>query len=196
MTIRLIDVFSDVACKELTGVDIFTDIGRISNGHKINATESIRDFFGISEKKAVPITWLYIDDGLDYDFPSQKSEASFYDARAKNPKRTPEWRLYYHGNFIGTYASPGDLFVLAKKAVDREILGFIIRKNSSFYKSIIRILNLKIDNLPERPQFADRELLSREMSFVETQFLEAIGFFDFIPLEFGPLKKNAREIWK
>lgn len=170
-------IFSDIAYKKLARVDIY---GNNSNQHEITATGALRDFFNTDSRITLPITWFYFNDDRADDFPSESGIITYYDSRENHPTRT-EWRIYYQGDFLTENSEPDDLFVLVKISNSDDLFGLIFRNQSLFYNSIIRILNLDIDNLPTRTTILSDQNLQRELNYVETKIVEALGFDELIP---------------
>lgn len=83
--------FKGVAWKRLTAHEVDA---RVSNGHEFQGVNKLRDLLGPDGFKDRPTTYLvYLND----DGPAEaiKSLATWYDARANDPNRSAEWRLYY-----------------------------------------------------------------------------------------------------
>ena len=181
MVDQLNGVFRNVACKLLAGVDIYDPEDGISNGHEVTSTASFRHFFNSESVDEKPIKWFFFSDEYEDEFPSEENAFTFYDSRRKNTNRSAEWRFYYYGNFVGEYATAGDLFVLARLTSSGEIIGMIIKDGSSFFHGIIQLLNLRIDNLKKRSIYIPQQDLEKDLDFVEIQLLNALGLYDLIP---------------
>lgn len=97
---QLSKVFSCFAWKQLTAVEVDPNA---SNGHEFNSSPTLRRILGDCERKSnlgtgIPTRFVYLSDE-DEEFLQDEGVMSWYDSRAKNPKRT-EWRLYYTDNDI------------------------------------------------------------------------------------------------
>jgi len=122
---RIADYFEGVAAKYLSAVD--ADPSR-SNGHEIGGLPSAgaRAWLGTPAKGEVsrfPVQHAYISD--DQDAPVIcDSEVTWYDARSKQPKRSPEYRMYYEDSPVTMLFKPGDFFLLAKHRSGRLLMIF------------------------------------------------------------------------
>ena len=89
-------VFSAVAHKYLSGVDTLT--GR-SHQHEIGGLPKVgfKKYLG-EQKRSFPTTYAWLED--DEDPLIYEGQSTWYDARETNPKRRPEWRLYYDDNDV------------------------------------------------------------------------------------------------
>lgn len=135
---RLGDVFAAVACKPLAAVEI--DPGA-SNQHELNGARHLIDFFERSDLRTQPIQWLTLRD--DQDIESEDGSFSFYDARASNPNRAAEWRLYYAGTPFWR-AAVGDHIVMVRTR-DERILGLIIASGSTWEREVELLLGISLD---------------------------------------------------
>jgi len=162
-------VFSEVAVKELTTVDI---PGRGSNQHEINGTGPLRDFFKTDEKIKGPIKWHYFAD--DKEIAGEDGEFTFYDARLKSTDITgrTEWRGYYTGDFLSV-ASPGDILILAKTR-EGELHGLVFESGSNWLRSAAILL--KLHELSRRYQvLSEAELRGAELELTRQLILEELG---------------------
>ncbi len=166
---NLSDVFSEVAVKELTPVDI---PGRGSNQHEINGTAPLRDFFQTTEKIKGPIKWHYFGDDQEIAF--EDGEFTFYYARLKSADTTgrSEWRGYYTGDFL-SIANPDDILVLAKTR-EGELHGLIFEADSNCLRYAAILLNLpEISSLYQILSGVDLE--STELELTRQLILEELG---------------------
>jgi hypothetical protein len=173
---NLSDVFSEVAVKELTPVDI---PGRGSNQHEINGTGPLRDFFKTNEKIKGPIKWHYFAD--NHEIAGEDGEFTFYDARLRSSDITgrTEWRGYYTGDFLSV-ANPGDILVLAKTC-EGELHGLIFESGSNWLRSAAILLELP--ELSKRYQvLSEADLGSTELELTRQLILEELGIA--VPLSF------------
>jgi hypothetical protein len=166
---NLSDVFSEVAVKRLTRVDIPR---RGSNQHEINGTAPLRQFFKTTEKIKGPIRWHYFSDVQEII--DDDGQFTFYDSRLKSADVTgrSEWRGYYTGDFL-SIADPNDILVLAKTR-QGNLHGLIFQSGSNWLRSAAILLRL--------PEFSegyqvltDSELQHSELALTEQLILEELG---------------------
>ncbi|WP_424928545.1 type II restriction endonuclease [Amaricoccus tamworthensis] len=109
--------FDGIACKSLTSVD--TVQGK-SNQHEVGGRNAFNTLLGTDanrmrkENNGIPTRYVRITDDAE-DSLTVDSDVTWYDSRWKDPKRGPEWRLYYPTNEVTRVMREGDLFLLAKK---------------------------------------------------------------------------------
>lgn len=171
---NLSDVFSAVAYKQLVQVDLPGG----SNQHEINGISALRDFFETQERVSGDIRWHYFAD--DQEPLHEVSSFTFYDARAKSAARTgrSEWRFYYTGDFL-SYASVGDLLVLARSRED-QVFGLIFQKDSAWLRSA----NVLFDFGQVQGQFqlvSDAALNTQTIELVRQRILDELEIEIVIP---------------
>lgn len=86
---RLVDHFEGVGAKRLSATEA-TSAG-VSNGHELAASGPVLHMLGRSRQE-FQCRYLYFG---DVDYLEDSSIITLYDARENQPKRSPEWRLYY-----------------------------------------------------------------------------------------------------
>lgn len=103
--------FRGFAWKQLTPHEV--DPG-VSNGHEFQGVGRLRTILGTDEAERLPTTYVLLHDESD-DVEVLSAWSKWYDARAKNPTRSSEWRLYYpaEAGSIQSRMRAGDLMVLA-----------------------------------------------------------------------------------
>lgn len=112
----LADAFTHVAFKRLKAVE--ADATR-SNQHEFNASPALREMFGRDQPQRLATDFVWMpDDGAYLSLPG---ELTWYDARARHPRRS-EYRLYYRDNPVSALASEGDLLVIARRPDGRVLL--------------------------------------------------------------------------
>tara|TARA_Y100001001_G_scaffold164791_1_gene198906 strand:+ start:386 stop:1678 length:1293 start_codon:yes stop_codon:yes gene_type:complete len=109
------EIFEGAAAKYLSAVD--ADPSR-SNQHEIGGLPSVgfKNFLGTPGKSdgySFPALMAYLTDEEDAEL--CQDTVTWYDARWKNPKRSPEYRLYYKSNAVTELIQPTDFFLVAKK---------------------------------------------------------------------------------
>ena len=117
---QLRDHFRGVGAKRLSAVDAEP---RRSNQHEIGTTQAMRrEFLGEGPKRDFAAAYIWL--GRDQDAVTVHSWATYYDARENQPRRAPEWRLYYPSNAVTETMNEGDALFLALDTT--ETLYFII----------------------------------------------------------------------
>jgi hypothetical protein len=161
---KLADTFEAVAYKELVASDL---PNRRSHQHELTGVKSLTTIFGLGPKIQNRMKWVFFANGGEPA--TEDNDFTFYDARAKTTARTgrSEWRLYYHGNFLG-YAEIGDLLIVAK-TLRHGLVGMIFAKKSRAYKEAVSLFELG-------PSIAFKNLSSeyiesREWDAVDTRVL-------------------------
>lgn len=109
------EIFEGAAAKYLSAVD--ADPAR-SNQHEIGGLPSVgfKSYLGTPGKSdgyPFPALMAYLTDEEDAEL--CPDEVTWYDARWKNAKRSPEYRLYYKSNPVTELIQPTDFFLVAKK---------------------------------------------------------------------------------
>ena len=163
---QLRDYFAGVGVKRLSGVDAEP---KRSHQHEVGTTREMRNrFFGgtLTEKFHVVYVWL----GRDQDGISVSGEATHYDARAQDPKRSAEWRLYYSSNPVTDVMREGDTLFLAMD--QSRGLYFIVAPQGSTSE---RQLSWLFDLSPHGKTFVAPELTDREMDYAARFILDEIG---------------------
>lgn len=111
---RLTDVFSAAATKYLTAVDAEPSK---SNQHEIGGLPraGIGEVLGFPAngiKDYIPATMVFINETEEYPILCE-DVVTWYDSRFNDPKRGPEYRMYYKSNEVTESFREGDFFLLA-----------------------------------------------------------------------------------
>ncbi len=165
---QLRDHFAGVGVKRLTAVDADP---KKSNQHEVGTTHDMRDhFLGQEAKEEFPATYVWL--GQEQDGFTVEGTATHYDARENDPRRTPEWRLYYPGNPVTEAMREGDALFLAL-ANDRH-LWFVVAPGGSTSE---RQLSWLFDLQPEGQDFVSREVAGDgpQLDFAARFILDEIG---------------------
>ena len=109
------EIFEGAAAKYLSAVD--ADPAR-SNQHEIGGLPSVgfKSYLGTpgkSDRYHFPALMADIKDEEDVEL--CQDMVTWYDARWRNPKRPPEYRLYYKSNPVTDLIQPTDFLLVAKK---------------------------------------------------------------------------------
>jgi hypothetical protein len=112
--------FRGIAWKRLSPHEVDS---AVSHGHEFQGVQRLRTLLG-GENRRFSVTYMLLNDDSDA-IESIRSEAQWYDSRAKQRRRSAEWRLYYPaevwqiqgkmhaGDFmVMAVANSGDLVVL------------------------------------------------------------------------------------
>ena len=121
---QLRDFFSGVGAKRLTAVD--AEPAR-SNQHEVGTTRDMRDQFLGQAKETFAVTYVWL--GQEQDGFTVEGNATHYDARENQPRRRPEWRLYYPANPVTEAMREGDALFLA--LTNEHHLWFIVAPGGS-----------------------------------------------------------------
>jgi len=106
---HLSEYFEGVAVKTLSIVDATPSK---SHQHEIGTTADMRRFLG-AERCRFYVTYLWL--GGEQESVSEEGSATHYDTRENQPRRRPEWRLYYPSNPVTEIMSAGDTLFIAKR---------------------------------------------------------------------------------
>lgn len=116
MTKKINDYFDGVAAKYLSAVDV--DPG-VSNQHEFGGLPAagFSEYLGRpakGDKTKFDCLMVYFND--EDEAPTIIHDSvTWYDCRENQPKRSPEYRLYYKSNGVTTYLNEGDFFLIAKR---------------------------------------------------------------------------------
>lgn len=123
--------FEGIAIKRLSSVEV--DIQR-SNQHEFNGSRPLRNLLGNERLNDYPVTFVWL--GAENEGISEEGSVTWYDAREKNPTRSPEWRLYFKNNIVIEFAQEGDLLIVAKRP-NRQIYLFVVKADSTFENQLL-----------------------------------------------------------
>lgn len=117
------DLFEGATAKYLSAVDVDPDR---SNQHEIGGLVKVgfREYLGVCNagvRKKFPATFVYVTDE-DSELTLSTGNVTWYDARDGDPKRGPEYRLYYPDNRSTELAEEGDVLLIAKARDNRLLL--------------------------------------------------------------------------
>lgn len=167
----LADHFIGVGVKRLSGTEVDP---AVSNGHEFQGTRLLQDFLGLPDaKESIPARYIWL---TDEEAPEAlDSTATWYDARANQPKRKPEPRLLYTAEAepIVYRARDGDsLFVCLTR--ERRLLFLICRSGSDIERQLLWLFGLQ----PPETGFSHAGFEGEaggQLSFAARQVLDAIG---------------------
>lgn len=163
---QLRDFFAGVSVKRLSAVDAEP---KKSNQHEVNTTRDMRDnFLGDTQREEFRVSYVWM--GHDQDGFSVPGTATHYDARAGNPDRRPEWRLYYRANPVTDAMRQGDTLFLAMD--HSRCLYFVVAPHGSTSEQQLSWL---FDLSPSDRGFLVPELADRELDYATRFILDEIG---------------------
>ena len=165
---RLRDCFAGVGVKRLSAVD--AERAR-SNQHEVGTTrEMVAQFLGKFRRQDNPTVYVWL--GGEQDGLTVKGTATHYDTRERQPRRKPEWRLYYQSNPVTEVMGEGDSLFLAMN--DAGLLYFIVAPGGSTSE---RQLSWLFDLHPGSEGFVSKEFADDgpELDFAAHYILDELG---------------------
>ena len=115
-----------------------------SNQHEFQATRLVRTFLGeTGDRRSIPTRFIYLDDEAEPLVAD--SRVTYYDARANQPTRSAEYRLYYPDNEVTAAAAAGDIFVFAALRTGSAVAA-IARNGSTYASQILWLFDISLDN--------------------------------------------------
>lgn len=163
-------VFRGVAWKRLSAHEVDADV---SHGHEFQGVHGLRALLG-SEDRRFMVTYMILNDETD-NIESIRSEAKWYDSRANQTHRAPEWRLYYPADVwqIQGKMTAGDLIVMTITKADELVV--MLAPAGSTREAQLRLLFSIHD--PETGYLTVRRLeRSEAVGFAAASILEELGF--------------------
>ena len=149
---RLVDHLLGVGAKRISATEAYSS--GVSNGHELSAGRPVVQMLG-SARADFRCDYLYLTDDLDVEgFLAVTSRITLYDAREKQPDRSPEWRLYYPvGCAPMESMEPGDYCWIARR-VNGDVLVVVARDGSAPGRQLDRLfgtgLRTRSDPAPQR----------------------------------------------
>ena len=101
--------------------------------------------------------------------------ATMYNSRAKQPLRSPEWRIYYDTNGVTSLMEPGDTLFVAKRSKSDALLLIIVREGCSIEHRLLWLFGL--DTQPTL-QFQSKPIATSddaEIDFTARFILDELG---------------------
>ncbi len=165
----LSDYFEGVAVKSLSEVEANP---AKSNQHEFGTTREMRRFLG-EEHKRFEATYIWF--GGEQEGVPDYGSATMYDSRAKQPLRSPEWRIYYNTNGVTSLMEPGDTLFVAKRSKSDALLLIIVRQGCSIEHQLLWLFALDIQ---PTLQFQSKPIASSddaEVDFTARFILDELG---------------------
>jgi EcoRII C terminal. len=159
-------LFKIVVAKHLSAVD--AEPSR-SHGHEIGGLSAL--YSEISSDVTID-TVRYIYVGKD-EIVSVDGEATWYDARAKDPVRSSEWRMYYQDNEVTTSMGEDD-FILIGLLHDGSMMFLVVGKESGKEESICSLFGIQ-EIRPKGFTVVDTSDRNASIGLFERSILDSIG---------------------
>jgi len=121
-----------VILKRLSEVDI--NPGR-SNQHEIGGVRPLLEIMGEEKRTFERSLWITLDDNGQHLV--EERDLTWYDSRARNPNRAPEWRIYYKGD---VEANAGDIMIIFVGDDPLRIATLIAPSHSTWAAQIISLM--------------------------------------------------------
>ncbi|RHD71610.1 restriction endonuclease [Olsenella sp. AM30-3LB] len=160
---------SGVMCKELPGIDI--PGANRSHQHEFQGSGPLRHLLGDVERRSIPSRFLYLDDSGDTV--CDAGSMSWYDSRKNQPRRGPEWRLYYSENEPIKHARVGDTLTLILLG-DDTLVALITERDSSIDAQVKWLFGLDDDTRRIRNYIVGSNETLR-VDATASNILEALG---------------------
>ena len=164
---QLADNFVGVGMKRLSAVDAEPST---SNQHEVGTTGAMRrDFLGEEHKKEFQTTYFWLSE--EQEAITDYGTTTHYDARRTDPKRSPEWRLYYKSNHVTAIMKPGDSLFLAR-TIRGDLLFIVAPRESSGERQLVQLFGFQ----PKDESFVSQEFRSTdpELDFAARYLLDEL----------------------
>jgi EcoRII C terminal len=186
MTQSLSKYFLAAATKTLAVVDC---VGHGSNQHEVTATGELFEVLGDRPRKLVRgssderFDAVYVHVNEADDVMASTGKLSWYDSRANQPHRGPEWRLYYQANDVTRAMKPGDqLFILVLP--DRTIGFLACNRDSSFQDLVEAIFRVQRSTSEQMNLIPVAPEATSPADYLTFQLLDALGIEPDLPTDF------------
>jgi hypothetical protein len=184
--------FEGVAVKRLSAVE--ADATR-SNQHEFNGITGFREVLG-ADRREFEATFIHFDeDGVPIE---ASATATWYDARANNPNRSAEYRLYYEPSEASDLYRAGDLVAIALRP-DRSLLVLSTPSEGPLARQIAMLLGVSMPN--GRSVVVSKDRIDTAVDHVGRTILRSIGIeptvaesdAELVEREFGSTFPTTRE---
>jgi len=159
-------LFKIVVAKHLSAVD--AEPTR-SHGHEIGGLSALYSEIN-TETKIDSVRYTYV--GKD-DIVSVDGEVTWYDARAKDPIRSSEWRMYYQDNEVTTSMGEGD-FILIGLLHDGSMIFLVVCKDSGKEDPLCSLFGIQ-EIRPKGFTVIDPSDRNASLGLFERSILDSIG---------------------
>jgi hypothetical protein len=159
--------FKGIAVKSLKAVETNR---AVSNQHEYNGTRKMEQIFGTVDRTfTARFIWL----GDEQDAMTEDGTVTWYDTRANQPHRRPEFRLYFPSNAVTEQAKEGDSLFVALRT-DDSVLIVIAPSDSTIQGQLLWLFGL-----PDQPKLSFQAQAITEtadkMDFAVRYILEELG---------------------
>lgn len=157
----LSDTFQGIAVKYLTRVDANPEK---SNQHEIGGLKKagISDLLGYpaDEKWIIPARMVYLSDEED-SIINVEDHVTWYDTRASQTHRSPEYRMYYKSNEVTALIREGDFFLIALTREKSLLMLFTppASQAESQLRSLFGVYEEKVRSQLARVSFSETSIL-------------------------------------
>jgi len=164
--------FEGVCAKKLSHVDA---LPTASNQHEIGSNK-FKQILGDpgTNRLNFQATFLLFDH-FSVEPVSCVDNVTFYDARANNPNRSAEFRLYYKDNLVTQQLKAGDLCIVAKLK-DGKLLIVLARDGTDHESRLKFLFDLKE---PSEIWHVNAAPSAEELDFAQQSILQALGLDTF-----------------
>lgn len=137
----LSEYFLGAGSKILTRVDATAKSNQHEVGDKEHG-EALKRILGSVERKGgnrFPARYIWLFD--EQETVTEDGFLSWYDTRANQPSRSPEWRLYYQTNAVTDFMDQGDRLFIARQP-DDTVFFIIVPSDSLIAKQLLWLFGL------------------------------------------------------
>lgn len=163
--------FEGAAAKRLSAVE--ADPER-SHQHEFGGNREMTAVLGDGlARQQFPARFIYLS-GSDTALVTEEASVTWYDCRAEQPRRSPEYRLYFPSTAVSQCASEGDLLVIARRP-DGLLLVLVAEQDSTAEHQVRWLFGLPD---PGHAGFSVRSVTEtdqRRLEFASRFILEEIG---------------------
>ena len=178
---RLQNQLLGVGAKRISATEAFK--AGVSNGHELSAGRPVVEMLG-SARGDLPCDYVYLGDDLEVgEYLATTSHITLYDAREKQPHRSPEWRLYYPAGCTPMESmEPGDYCWIARRRTG-EVLVVVGQAGTSASRQLDRLFGTRLrttsDSVPQRAKPFDLfnldEARDESLDLSDADLLLALG---------------------
>ena len=168
----LSEYFTGVAAKKLSQVEINPDK---SNQHEFQGIKKLREILG-TDKKTFSARFIYFGEDAE-DTLIVEDTVTWYDAREKQPHRSPEFRLYFPAaaTSITEKAESGDLLIIGRRP-DESISVIIAQGNSTIENQLLWLFGIEQGDGSLYNKFTVKEIgKGISLNYTEKIILQQIG---------------------
>lgn len=181
MDVRLESTFSAVGGKRLSAVECIGEGS--SNQHEFNGVTALRSFLGES-RRHIPARFLRLIDTEAGPPAVDEAEGrlTWYDAREKQPHRTPEFRLVYSADVdeLMTDVRQGDLVWVAMSSDQQSAKVILAEAGTRSGRALDRLFQTDLHGSSHKNAFELSPMSGAgELDLEETDVLELLG----VPVE-------------